>query len=174
MARFAIKDVMDLTLTPLAGGGAPITIDYLNGASITWDEESVAAKKKGKDTIIFGSPKTGEFKIEAEVIDDNFLALMTGGELTAGVIEVGALSPSTMYSIKGTFAVVEEGGEVKNKEITLYSAKPNATGELNFSAEDIANFSITFTLAANAEDKFMTYKDATPAVLDAKAVKVSK
>ena len=165
MARFAIKDVMDLTLTPLAGGGNPITIDYLNGASITWDEESTAAKMKGKETIIFGSPKTGEFKIDAEVIDDKFLALMTGGVLSSGTIEVGAVSPATMYSIKGTFAVVEEGGEVKNKEITLYSAKPNASGELNFSAEDIANFSITFTLAANAADKFMTYKDATPALL---------
>ena len=164
MARFAIKDVMDLTLTPLAGGD-PITIDYLNGASITWDEESVAAKKKGRDTIIFGSPKTGEFKIEAEVIDDNFLALMTGGTLSSGTIEVGALSPSTMYSIKGTFAVVEEGGTTKNKEITLYSAKPSASGELNFSAEDVANFSITFTLAANGEGKFMTYKNPTPPVV---------
>ena len=170
MARFAIKDVMDLTLTPLAGGGSPITIDYLNGASITWDEESTAAKKKGKDTIIFGSPKTGEFKIEAEVIDDNFLSLMTGGVLSSGTIEVGALSPSTMYSIKGTFAVVEEGGTTKNKEITLYSAKPSASGELNFSAEDVANFSITFTLTANGEGKFMTYKNATPAVLADKKV----
>ena len=165
MARFAIKDVMDLKLTPLAGGGSPITIDYLNGASITWDEESTAAKKKGKDTIIFGSPKTGEFKIEAEVIDDNFLSLMTGGVLSSGTIEVGALSPSTMYSIKGTFAVVEEGGTTKNKEITLYSAKPSASGELNFSAEDVANFSITFTLTANGEGKFMTYKNVTPPVV---------
>ena len=170
MARFAIKDVMDLTLTPLAGGGNPITIDYLNGASITWDEESTAAKKKGKDTIIFGSPKTGEFKIDAEVIDDNFLALMTGGTLSSGTIEVGALSPSTMYSIKGTFAVVEEGGTTKNKEITLYSAKPKASGELNFSAEDIANFSITFTLTANSSNKFMTYKNATPVGLADKKV----
>ena len=171
MARFAIKDVMDLKLTPLAGGGSAITIDYLNGASITWDEESVAAKKKGRDTIIFGSPKTGEFKIEAEVIDDNFLALMTGGTLSSGTIEVGALSPSTMYSIKGTFAVVEEGGTTKNKEITLYSAKPSASGELNFSAEDVANFSITFTLAANGEGKFMTYKNATPVGFAAKTEK---
>lgn len=171
MARFAIKDVMDLTLTPLSGEGSPITIDYLNGASITWDEESTAAKKKGKETIIFGSPKTGEFKIDAEVIDDNFLALMTGGVLSSGTIEVGAVSPATMYSIKGTFAVVEEGGEVKNKEITLYSAKPKASGELNFSAEDIANFSITFTLASNSEDKFMTYKNVLPSLLAAKATK---
>ena len=163
MARFAIKDVMDLTLTPLSGSGEVITIDYLNGANITWDEESTAAKKKGKETIIFGSPKTGEFKIDAEIIDDNFLALMTGGTLKNGTIEVGAVSPSTMYSIKGVFAVVEEGGAVKNKEITLYSAKPKASGELNFSAEDIANFSITFALASNADDKFMTVKEATAA-----------
>lgn len=167
MARFAIKDVMDLTLTPLGDGDA-ITIDYLNGASITWDEESVAAKKKGRDTIIFGSPKTGEFKIDAEVIDDKFLALMTGGTVSGTTIEVGAVSPATMYSIKGTFAVVEEGGEVKNKEITLYSAKPKASGELNFSAEDIANFSVTFTLTADSSDKFMTYKDATPGLFAAK------
>ena len=170
MARFAIKDVMDLTLTPLAGGGSPITIDYLNGASITWDEESVAAKKKGKDTIIFGSPKTGEFKIDAEVIDDNFLALMTGGTLSSGTIEVGSISPTTMYSIKGTFAVVEEGGAVKNKEITLYSAKPKASGELNFSSEDVGNFSITFTLTANGEGKFMTYKNVSPVGLADKKV----
>lgn len=164
MANFAIKDVMDLTLTPLSGGGEPIVIDYLNGASITWDEESVAAKKKGVETIIFGQPKTGEFKIDAEVIDDQFLALMTGGTLTSGTIEVGAMSPSTMYSIKGTFAVVEEGGATKNKEIILYSAKPNASGELNFSAEDIANFSMTFKLTANELSKFMTYKPATTTV----------
>ena len=170
MARFAIKDVMDLKLTPLAGGD-PITINYLNGASITWDEESVAAKMKGRDTIIFGSPKTGEFKIDAEVIDDNFLALMTGGVLASGTIEVGSISPATMYSIKGTFAVVEEGGEVKNKEITLYSAKPKASGELNFSAEDIANFSITFTLASNSAGKFMTYKNVSPELLAAKTTK---
>ena len=161
MANFAIKDVMDLTLTPLSGSGEPIVIDYLNGASITWDEESVAAKKKGVETIIFGSPKTGEFKIDAEVIDDQFLALMTGGTLTSGAIEVGAMSPSTMYSIKGTFAVVEEGGLTKNKEITLYSAKPNASGELNFSAEDVANFSMTFKLTSDEAKKFMTYKPAT-------------
>ena len=170
MARFAIKDVMDLKLTPLAGGD-PITIDYLNGASITWDEESVAAKMKGRDTIIFGSPKTGEFKIDAEIIDDKFLALMTGGVLASGTIEVGSISPATMYSIKGTFAVVEEGGEVKNKEITLYSAKPKASGELNFSAEDIANFSITFTLAADSSNKFMTYKNVSPELLEAKTTK---
>lgn len=171
MARFAIKDVMDLKLTPLSGRGEAITIDYLNGASITWDEESTAAKKKGRETIIFGSPKTGEFKIDAEIIDDNFLALMTGGTLISDVIEVSAVSPTTMYSIKGTFAVVEEGGEVKNKEITLYSAKPKASGELNFSAEDVANFSITFTLASNSENKFMTYKDASLESLSAKATK---
>ena len=161
MANFAIKDVMDLTLTPLSGEGEPIVINYLNGASITWDEESVAAKKKGVETIFFGQPKTGEFKIDAEVIDDQFLALMTGGTLESGAIEIGAMSPSTMYSIKGTFAVVEEGGASKNKEITLYSAKPNASGELNFSAEDVANFSMTFKLGANDIGKFMTYKPAT-------------
>ena len=160
MANFAIKDVMDLTLTPLSGDGDAITINYLNGASITWDEESVAAKKRGVDTIIFGSPKTGEFKIDAEVIDDNFLALMTGGTLSSGTIEVGAVSPSTMYSIKGTFAVVEEGGKTVNKEITMYSAKPSASGELNFSAEDVANFSLSFKLTANSANKFMTYKNA--------------
>lgn len=165
MAGFAIKDVLNLTLTPLAGGGEPIVIDYLNGATLSWDEESVAAKKRGKETIFFGSPKTGEFKIDAEVIDDQFLALMTGGTLTTGTIEVGAFSPSTMYSVKGTFAIVQEGGATVNKEIVLYSAKPKASGELNFSAEDIANFSLTFDLASNADDKFMTYKTATAPVV---------
>lgn len=161
MANFAIKDVMDLTLTPLSGSGEAIVINYLNGATITWDEESVAAKKKGVETIFFGQPKTGEFKIDAEVIDDQFLALMTGGTLTSGTIEVGAMSPATMYSIKGTFAVVEEGGKTVNKSIDLYSAKPVASGELNFSAEDVANFSMTFKLGADANNKFMTIKNAS-------------
>lgn len=176
MAGFAIKDVMKLTLTPLTGGGTPITINYLNSCSLNWEEESSAAKKNGKDSIFIGSPKTGTFKIDAEVIEEDFLTLSMGGVKTkvgeVTTIEVAAVSPNTLYSIKGLFNVVEEGGVVKPKEVSIYSAKPKASGELTLNAEEFTPFSMEFDLSSNSSDKFITYKDYV-APVGAAAVKPS-
>lgn len=177
MAGYAIKQMMDVTVTPLSGGGTPIIINYANGGTLSWEEESTAAKKHGKDTIMVGSPKTGTFKIDAEVVDDDFIALNMGGvktktgELTK--IKVKAFSPSTMYKLEGILEVYVEGGGTKKKQLKCYSAKPQATGEMAFSHEEFTGFSLTFDLSSDSADEFIDLDDMA-ADTGAKAVKVEK
>lgn len=163
MAGYAIKEMMDLTLTPLSGGGTPITINYCNGGNLKWEEESTAAKIHGKDSIFVGSPKKGTFEINAEVVDDDFIALNMGGTKTTkdGLtkIAVTAFSPSTMYKIEGSLKVYTEGGGTKNKKLLCYSAKPQASGELAFSHDEFTGFSMTFDLSSDAANKFLDFDD---------------
>lgn len=161
---YAIKEMMDLTLTPLGDTKAtPIVINYCNGGKLSWEEESKAAKKHGKETIFIGNPKTGKFEINAEVVDDDFIALNMGGTKTVedGLtkIKVSAFSPSTMYKIEGTLNVYVEGGGTQKKHLVCYSAKPQASGEMEFSHEEFTKFSMTFDLSSDANDEFIDYDD---------------
>lgn len=180
MAGFAIKEMMNLTLTPLGvtGTPTPIKIDYLNGGTLSWEEESTAAKKHGKDTITVGSPKTGTFELDAEIVDEDFIALNMGGTKTVesdGVvkIKVKAFSPSTTYKIEGDLNVYVEGGGTKKKKLTCYSAKPKASGEMAFSHEEFTAFKITFDLLSDSADEFMDLDDIK-VTTGAKAVKPEK
>lgn len=171
MAGYAIKEMMNLKLTPMGGeSSTPIVIDYLNGGNLSWEEESSAAKKHGKETIIVGNPKTGKFEINAEIVDDDFIALNMGGTKTVGddgltKIKVTAFSPSTMYKIEGDLKVYIEGGGTKNKKLVCYAAKPQASGEMAFSHEEFTKFSMTFNLSSNADDEFIDFDDvAAPKV----------
>ena len=170
MAGYAIKEMMNLKLTPIGGeSSTPIVIDYLNGGNLSWEEESSAAKKHGKETIIVGNPKTGKFEINAEIVDDDFIALNMGGTKTVedGLtkIKVTAFSPSTMYKIEGDLKVYIEGGGTKNKKLVCYAAKPQASGEMAFSHEEFTKFSMTFNLSSNEDDEFVDFDDvAAPKV----------
>lgn len=179
MTRYAIKEMMDLKLTPLGVSSAtPIVIDYLNGGTLSWEEESTSAKKHGKESIIVGNPKTGTFELDGEIVDDDFIALNMGGTKTTDEkgnvkIKVKAFSPSTMYKIEGILNVYLEGGGTKKKQIVCYSAKPKASGELAFSHEEFTAFKLTFDLSSDANDEFIDYDDYV-APTNAKAVKPEK
>lgn len=180
MAGYAIKEMMDLKITPIGVTGAtPITIDYLNGGTLSWEEESTSAKKHGKDTINVGSPKTGTFELDGEIVDDDFIALSMGGTKTVDSvskvtkIKVKAFSPSIMYKIEGILNVYLEGGGTKKKSLVCYSAKPKASGELAFSHEEFTAFKLTFDLLSDVNDEFIDYDDYV-APTNAKAVKPEK
>lgn len=179
MAGYAIKEMMDLKLTPLGvENPTTITIDYLNGGTLAWEEENTSAKKHGKDTITVGSPKTGTFKLDGEIVDDDFIALNMGGVKTVGAdklvkIKVKAFSPSTMYKVEGILNIYLEGGGTKKKKLTCYSAKPQASGELAFSHEEFTAFSMTLDLSSDSADEFIDFDDYV-APTNAKAVKPEK
>lgn len=179
MAGFAIKEMMNLKLTPLGVSGTPtpITIDYLNGGTLSWEEESTSAKKHGKDTITVGNPKTGKFELDAEIVDEDFIALNMGGTKTVesdGIvkIKVKAFSPNTNYKIEGDLNVYVEGGGTKKKKLVCYSAKPQASGEMAFSHEEFTAFKMTFDLLSDANDEFIDFDDFKATA--AKAVKPEK
>ena len=64
--KFAIKDVVDVTLTPLGDDeGQAITINYLNSCQLTLESESVYATEKGNNSISFGGSRSGKFTLSA-------------------------------------------------------------------------------------------------------------
>lgn len=154
--NFAVKDAIDMTITPIGGTGTAHTINYLNSCQLTLDSESVYAKKKGNDAIAFSSSRTGTFQMEAEVIDEQYLAWMLGGTLKEdGSIEVGGTAPSQAYKIEGTFAIQTEAGTSVTKKIVMYNCKPQISSDLTLSATEVCNFTLTFDVLVNDADKIL-------------------
>lgn len=145
--KFAIKDVVDVTLTPLGEAeaeGQAITINYLNSCQLTLESESVYATEKGNNSISFGGSRTGTFTMSAQVIKDEFLAMMLGGTYNKsdGSITVTGAIPTKSYKLSGTFNVALADGTQVLRKIELAKVTPQPSTDMTLSATDIAEFQL--------------------------------
>lgn len=143
--KFAIKDVVDVVLHPIGAVDTQddITIDYLNSCQLTLESESVYATEKGNNAISFGGSRTGTFTMSAQVIRDDFLAMMLGGTVEVdGSIKVTGSIPTTSYTLTGTFNVTLANGQAVVKKMTLAKVTPQPSTDMSLSATEIAEFQL--------------------------------
>ncbi len=143
--KFAIKDVVDVVLHPIGAMDTQddITIDYLNSCQLTLESESVYATEKGNNAISFGGSRTGTFTMSAQVIRDDFLAMMLGGTVEEdGSIKVTGSIPTTSYTLTGTFNVTLANGQSVVKKMTLAKVTPQPSTDMSLSATEIAEFQL--------------------------------
>ena len=152
--QFAIKDAIDMTITGKTSQKS-VMIDYLNSCSLTLESESVYAKKKGNDAIAFAGSRSGQFTMDAEVIDDQFLAWMLGGTIDeSGKISVKGDVPNESYSIEGTFKIQTTEG-TQTRQIKFYNASPQANTDLSLSATEVSSFSLTFDILVDEDSNIL-------------------
>lgn len=154
---FAIKDAMDVKITPVGTEEALMTIDYLNDCSISKEGETTYAKKKGANAIAFSAPPTGTFTMNSELATLKWLGMALGGTVTGEKIAVTTVAPSTAYKIEGTFRCTNDDGTETIRTIVFPNAKPQPKCELNFSTENVASFSLVFDLMVDNKGQLMLF-----------------
>lgn len=91
-------------------------------------------------------------QMDAQVIDDFFLAQMLGGEISGTKIQVKGTIPNKYYSMEGTFNVVHEDGHEEVKKIKFAKAKAQPNADLTISAQEISEFSLTWDILVDDTD----------------------
>lgn len=167
MANFAIKDAMDLKITKSGESSPLMTIDFLNGCSFERNTENVFAKKKGINAIAFAGTTEGTLSINSEMTNIDLLAMQLGAVKTGESMKATAVLPATAYKIEGTFRVVEEGGVEKIYNMIFPNCKPQPSGSIEFSAENVASFDMTWDVMVAQDGTFFEMKPAA-AMLSAK------
>ena len=162
MANFAIKDAMDVKIKVLGEGEPKLVIDYLNECSFSKTSESVFAKKKGNNSIVFSGSTSGSLTLNSEMTSVEALGLALGGTVTGEKIEITDAVPAEFYEIEGTFNTVGEDGKVTARKMIFHKCKPQANCDLTFSAENVATFALNFDLLVSEDNKFMTIDTASP------------
>lgn len=152
---FAIKDAMDVKITPVNSDTPLMTVEYLNDCSFSKEAETQYAKKKGANAVAFSSSPTGTFTMNSELADINWLGMSLGGVVKGEQILVSTIAPSTVYKIEGTFRCTEEDGTVVIRTIRFPKAKPQPKCEIAFSAENVASFSLIFDLMVDEKGDLM-------------------
>ena len=168
MANFAIKDAMDLKITKVGEGSPLMTIDFLNGCSFERNTENVFAKKKGINAIAFAGTTEGTLSINSEMTNIDLLAMQLGAVKTGESMKATAVLPATAYKIEGTFRVVEEGGVEKIYNMIFPNCKPQPSGSIEFSAENVASFDMTWDVMVSQEGTFFEMKPAPSSSFSAK------
>ena len=161
MANFAIKDAMDLKITKAGESSPMMTIDFLNGCSFERNTSNVFAKKKGINATAFAGTTEGTFSMNSEMTNTDLLAMQLGAVKTGETMKATAVLPANAYKIEGTFRVVEEGGTEKIYNMIFPNCKPQPTGSIEFSAENVASFDMTWDVMVAADGTFFEMKPAT-------------
>ena len=155
MANFAIKDCFNLKFYELGQSTPFMEVDYLNSGNFSLESEKVSAKKKGVDAITFAGARTGTLTIESEMSNVQMMAMSLGGNLVGTKIAITDVVPAKFYKVEGLFKVRTEEGKDIDSTITFYKVSPQPNSEMAFSATDIANFSLTFDLLLDANNKMI-------------------
>lgn len=161
MANFAIKDAMDLKITKVGESSPLMTIDFLNGCSFERNTENVFAKKKGINAIAFAGTTEGTFSMNSEMTNTDLLAMQLGAIKTGESMKATAVLPASAYKIEGTFRVVEEGGVEKIYNMIFPNCKPQPSGSIEFSAENVASFDMTWDVMIAQDGTFFEMKPAS-------------
>ena len=161
MANFAIKDAMDLKITKVGESSPMMTIDFLNGCSFERSTENVFAKKKGINAIAFAGTTEGTFSMNSEMTNTDLLAMQLGAVKTGESMKATAVLPANAYKIEGTFRVVEEGGVEKIYNMIFPNCKPQPSGSIEFSAENVASFDMSWDVMVAQDGTFFEMKPAT-------------
>ena len=109
--KFAIKSAVYGTLTNLVDTEKTIDISYINVWELGASEDVLEARAQGEKAITVSTNKSMTFRIDAEVLDEDGLMLLIGGQKDEnGKIVVGT-TPDTMYSFEGIFYLTADDGQ---------------------------------------------------------------
>ena len=160
MANFAIKDAMDIKITRIGESSPLMTIDFLNSCSFERNTENVFAKKKGINAIAFAGTTEGTFSMSSEMTNTDLLAMQLGAVKTGEAMKATSVLPAASYKLEGTFRVVEEGGVEKIYNMIFPNCKPQPSGSIEFSAENVASFDMTWDVIVAQDGTFFEMKPA--------------
>ena len=160
MANFAIKDAMDIKITKIGESSPLMTIDFLNSCSFERNTENVFAKKKGINAIAFAVTTEGTFSMSSEMTNTDLLAMQLGAVKTGEAMKATSVLPAASYKLEGTFRVVEEGGTEKIYNMIFPNCKPQPSGSIEFSAENVASFDMTWDVMVAQDGTFFEMKPA--------------
>lgn len=161
MANFAIKDAMDIKITKIGESSPLMTIDFLNSCSFERNTENVFAKKKGINAIAFAGTTEGTFSMSSEMTNTDLLAMQLGAVKTGEAMKATSVLPAASYKLEGTFRVVEEGGVEKIYNMIFPNCKPQPSGSIEFSAENVASFDMTWDVMVAQDGTFFEMKPAS-------------
>lgn len=160
MANFAIKDAMDIKITRIGESSPLMTIDFLNSCSFERNTENVFAKKKGINAIAFAGTTEGTFSMSSEMTNTDLLAMQLGAVKTGEAMKATSVLPAASYKLEGTFRVVEEGGVEKIYNMIFPNCKPQPSGSIEFSADNVASFDMTWDVMVAQDGTFFEMKPA--------------
>lgn len=168
---YAIKDAVDLTLTPLGGSGEAITIDYLNTFNTSTTSEKLSARAKGVDKIVLYSAKTVEFTLDSETLTKPAMALMVGGtyDKASDKITVTGATRVQYFSMTGTFTMVAENGTEEVMTMTAGKVATVPEAEWGMDATAISTFSMKLTVMQDTDGNMFTIAKKTTVSSSAKA-----
>lgn len=146
--QFIIKDSANLILTPLVGGGSPITIDYLNTFSMKTESDKLTAKAKGVDAMVIYGSKTCTFELGSDLLSKEQMAMLLGGELEGTKITVKEDVSIPYYSLSGLFTIKYTDGSEEVQTLTAGKVCAEPNGELATSASDISSHTLTMNILA--------------------------
>lgn len=152
---FAIKDAMNVKVTPIGTDSPLMVIDYSNSCTLTKDGDTTYAKKKGANAVAFNAPPTGTFTINSEFATLKWLGLSLGGAVSGEKIKVTSVAPTTAYEIEGEFRCTNDDGSETMRILKLPNVKPQPNSELTFDAENVASFALTFDVMVDTEGTFL-------------------
>ena len=161
MANFAIKDAMDIKITKIGESSPLMTIDFLNSCSFERNTENVFAKKKGINAIAFAGTTEGTFSMSSEMTNTDLLAMQLGAVKTGEAMKATSVLPAVSYKLEVTFRVVEEGGVEKIYNMIFPNCKPQPSGSIEFSAENVASFDMTWDVMVAQDGTFFEMKPAS-------------
>lgn len=159
MAKFyTIKSCVQGKLHDIASQDATkdIAIDFCNTFNTERSSDSIEARVNGVPAITLESNVKYTFKLGMEVLTEEVLAMIIGGEVNeAGEIIVGAEAPSTVYSYSGVFTMYGDDGSKLVKRMTIGKVKPIVNTSVDFSAIDLSTFELQFNIMLDEEELFM-------------------
>lgn len=85
---YALKDSCNTFMYSRSTGKPFLYMDYVNTATLSIKGEAVFAKAKGIPKISFSGAKTGTFKLETEIFEFKYLALLLDGKVSKGSADI--------------------------------------------------------------------------------------
>src|SRR5699024_1534518 len=103
----------------------------------------------------------GTFSMSSEMTNTDLLAMQLGAVKTGEAMKATSVLPAVSYKLEGTFRVVEEGGVEKIYNMIFPNCKPQPSGSIEFSAENVASFDMTWDVMVAQDGTFFEMKPAS-------------
>ncbi|WP_168898247.1 hypothetical protein [Bacillus sp. ISTL8] len=181
MAIYGIKDCANLTLFEKSTDKPALFSDYANVSTNEWQAERVFANAKGSRSIAWDADRQGTLKVEMEVFELQWLAMVAGSEITKGETniakrEIVRVSSNKKVTLAGTpvadsVTIIKVGGDLvehTGEPLNKVATAPTA-GQFSITGSDI-----TFATDAVVGEAYAVYylvKDAKARTIEIKSDK---
>ena len=107
--KYASRDCGVFELTNLATNKKALRIDYANTVTVNITADTVKAKKRGKDAVVFSNPMEGTLEAEIQVYPFELFSIFGDGTITTGGLR--AEMKTVTATTEGTLTLPEEPKE---------------------------------------------------------------